>query len=314
VIVVDDSSTDSTVEIVKRFKDHRLKLLVNERNLGTSATRNRGNLAASGRWIAVLDGDDWFAPERLEKLLPIACATNADLIADDLHLIRDGEAAPWSTLIDESGEAITTIRQIDPIYFVETDVFGQQGLHLGLTKPLFRKDFLLKNQIEYNVNSRVTEDFWLTLECLVRGAKFILVPEPYYFYRGRPDSIMHSPPLRRLQYDCDLTVSFIRQKELDQKQPALAGALRQNLAIMQKNLAYYQVVDPLKHRQWLRSFIQMLLHPYFFLHLATRLPEIVERRVRYYLFGNKLAFYMLYFNRNKKRQKRMAASSNDLVL
>ncbi|MEH2161399.1 MAG: hypothetical protein V7K38_10205 [Nostoc sp.] len=52
------------------------------------------------------------------------------MIADVLFLIKDGETSPWSTLIQESGKDIDKINQIDLIYFVETDVYGQAGLHL----------------------------------------------------------------------------------------------------------------------------------------------------------------------------------------
>lgn len=103
VIIIDDASTDATVKVAKRFSDERLKIFVNHQNLGAGGARNRALRTAKGKWIAVLDSDDWYAPERLEKLLQLAYTEEADLIADDLYLIRDGEKAPWSTLIAERG-------------------------------------------------------------------------------------------------------------------------------------------------------------------------------------------------------------------
>jgi succinoglycan biosynthesis protein ExoO len=72
VIVVDDASGDQTVEVIQQFTDPRLQLLQNPQNLGVSASRNRAIQKARGQWIAVLDSDDWYVPNRLETLLNIA--------------------------------------------------------------------------------------------------------------------------------------------------------------------------------------------------------------------------------------------------
>jgi len=68
VIVVDDCSSDSTIEIVKEFvvHDSRIKLLQNSQNLGTYAARNHALLHASGKYITVNDSDDWSHPQRIQ--------------------------------------------------------------------------------------------------------------------------------------------------------------------------------------------------------------------------------------------------------
>lgn len=91
IIVVDDGSTDHTVDVVRSFHDERIKLFINERNMGPSYSRNRGIKEAKGEWIAFLDGDDWWDKERLEKLLNVAETYQADVVCDDLYLIVDGE-------------------------------------------------------------------------------------------------------------------------------------------------------------------------------------------------------------------------------
>ncbi|WP_230967133.1 hypothetical protein [Nostoc sp. NZL] len=50
-------------------------------------------------------------------------------------------------MIEESGEHIDKILQIDIVSFVETDVYGKPGLHLGLSKPIFKRKFLIKHGI-----------------------------------------------------------------------------------------------------------------------------------------------------------------------
>lgn len=70
IIVVDDKSTDNTVEIVKKVKDKRVKLLVHSENRYGSAARNTGMKASKGDYIALLDDDDEFMLDRIEKLYP----------------------------------------------------------------------------------------------------------------------------------------------------------------------------------------------------------------------------------------------------
>lgn len=69
LLIVDDCSTDNSVEIIKAFceKDQRIKLFINEKNCGAAASRNWAMREAHGRWIAFLDSDDLWLPEKLEK-------------------------------------------------------------------------------------------------------------------------------------------------------------------------------------------------------------------------------------------------------
>lgn len=67
VIVVDDRSTDNTVDIVTSYSDPRIRCIVLEKNSGAQAARNRGIREARGAWIAFQDSDDEWSPEKLER-------------------------------------------------------------------------------------------------------------------------------------------------------------------------------------------------------------------------------------------------------
>ncbi len=68
MIIVDDCSTDNTDEIVATFLDDpRIRYLKNEKNIGAAVSRNYALREARGRWIAFLDSDDVWLPEKLEK-------------------------------------------------------------------------------------------------------------------------------------------------------------------------------------------------------------------------------------------------------
>lgn len=286
VIVVDDASSDSTLEVIKSFSDPRLKILVNQPNQGVSHTRNRAIEAAQGRWIAVLDSDDWYAPDRIEKLLQTAKEESADIVIDDLYFIQDGEKAPWSTLLSESGEQIHTLKPIDAIYFVETDVYGQKGLHLGISKPLFNRDFLLKNSIQYDRRFQGVEDFHLMLQCLLSGAYLIFSPQANYFYRTRPGSLVTQSKLKFINQLIQANKDFLN-KDVVKQNSRLIKALSKNIRILQQNRAYYSVVEPLKQKKLSKALFEAVRNPYFFIHLISQIQPILTRRFKYYFLRQK---------------------------
>lgn len=67
LIIVDDCSGDDTDEVVAQFNDERIRYLKNEKNSGAAVSRNRALKEARGRWIAFLDSDDLWYPQKLEK-------------------------------------------------------------------------------------------------------------------------------------------------------------------------------------------------------------------------------------------------------
>ena len=93
LIVVDDGSIDETAAILTKLAegDSRIRFLKNAKNSGASYTRNRAVTLAQGEWIAFLDSDDLWKPDKLEKQLALAdkhpdmviCYTASAFINDD---------------------------------------------------------------------------------------------------------------------------------------------------------------------------------------------------------------------------------------
>ena len=67
LIIVDDCSTDETDDILSKFTDERIRIYKNEKNSGAAVSRNKALREARGRWIAFLDSDDLWSPNKLEK-------------------------------------------------------------------------------------------------------------------------------------------------------------------------------------------------------------------------------------------------------
>lgn len=67
LLIVDDCSSDNTEQVVSAIKDPRIRYMRNEQNMGAASTRNRALRQAEGRYIAFLDSDDLWTPDKLEK-------------------------------------------------------------------------------------------------------------------------------------------------------------------------------------------------------------------------------------------------------
>lgn len=89
VLVCDDGSTDKTKEIVCSIGDTRVKWLEGERSGRPSIPRNRGIKIAKGKWLAFLDSDDYWHPQKLEKQLKIALEKKTLAICCNANIINN---------------------------------------------------------------------------------------------------------------------------------------------------------------------------------------------------------------------------------
>ena len=87
LIIIDDASTDNSIDVINNYlNDSRIKLYVNEKNLGLAESLKKGIDLASGNWIAFLESDDKFTPNSIEEKVK-AISTDADLIFTDYEAI-----------------------------------------------------------------------------------------------------------------------------------------------------------------------------------------------------------------------------------
>jgi glycosyltransferase involved in cell wall biosynthesis len=71
LIIIDDGSTDNTLEILKEYNDPRIRIYVNEINRGVTAAKNAGFKQIKGEWFGTFDSDDELVPEAIETLMSI---------------------------------------------------------------------------------------------------------------------------------------------------------------------------------------------------------------------------------------------------
>lgn len=166
LIVIDDASTDNTLNILKSYrKDPRVKLFQNKENMGVSATRNKGINMASGEWIAFLDSDDLWLPSKLEKQIKYAKLNNADFLFTG------------ASFIDENGISYKGVFEIP-----SKVSFNDLKKHnvISCSSVLIKKRFFESIKME---NDEMHEDYAVWLRILRTGVIAYGVNEPLLVYR-----------------------------------------------------------------------------------------------------------------------------------
>ena len=199
VIVVDDCSTDNSVEIVESYApkfDGRLKLVSMEENSGYAGfPRNKGIELARGEYLYFLDPDDTITPTALEELYTAAKYYNADVVhCEKYYFVPDefyNDSEYRKTLKPYSWPTEEKIYITQPT-FLTNDFekrikdFSQRTLTWSVWVQLIRRDFLVDNEIRFlNVNK---QDIIFTICELCCAQNYLVVPNIFYYYRVREDS------------------------------------------------------------------------------------------------------------------------------
>ena len=167
LLVINDCSKDRTAKLVEAFsaKDNRVRLISNEKNCGVSYTRKHGLEEAKGPWIAILDSDDAWAPEKLEKQIELQNRTNAELLfTGSAFMNSEGYPVDWYL----HAPVEVTYRQL-----LKQNV-------LSNSSALVRKELYAKH---YAIGDEMHEDFAIWLSILKEGKKAYGVDEPLLIYR-----------------------------------------------------------------------------------------------------------------------------------
>jgi succinoglycan biosynthesis protein ExoO len=180
VLIVDDASTDGTVEEIHRLSqsDPRIRLISLPVNGGPSAARNAGLDAAAGDWVAVLDADDAFLPQRLEHMVTYALAVGADIVLGSFRYYKPAtETIGRSVLDDRVADAVITFEE----FLSRARPYGPE-VDWGLLQPLLRRAFLEEHGLRYPLKTRHGEDFLFMCEVFLRGARCALCRRGEYLY------------------------------------------------------------------------------------------------------------------------------------
>ena len=186
-----EESTDDSLAICKKFaeKDSRFKVVTAQKSGAVSTTRNYGIDHANGKYLVVLDGDDWIASDMLEKL------------AKKLETTGDVDVLSFAAITTETED----VEFSDPHKFTNFSAKDTEGVFAGLEAirrvgrnggkmhnhtvlSIYRIAFLRKHNL-YQKDGLLMEDFEWTPRVWFFAQRFAYLDEAFYAYRRRPGSL-----------------------------------------------------------------------------------------------------------------------------
>lgn len=181
MIIVDDCSTDNTCAVVESYKDSRIKLLKNEMNSGPAVSRNRAIAESQGKYVAFLDGDDMWFPEKLEKQITFMEKNNYDFSYTNY------------CIVDEDDQSLG-IHVTGPKYVNKQMIRAYNWI--GCLTVIYNAEKVGLVQIA-DIRKRNDWALWLKV---VESANCHLLPEELSQYRKRISSVSHNNRLKMTTY------------------------------------------------------------------------------------------------------------------
>ena len=182
IILVDDGSTDNTIEICKKFqqKNNKIKLITQE-NSGVSSSRNRGLQAAfdgGGGVIHFMDGDDYVNREFYSKMVSAIQKDNLDMVCASIY-----------------NERLNLFDSPKPI--THMGLLGKFSVNEGWMKGawafMFRTEFLLNNSdLRFDTTLFFGEDILFIVKSLFYAKKVSCAPDAIYYWRFNTKSVSNS--------------------------------------------------------------------------------------------------------------------------
>jgi len=179
IIVVDDGSTDNTEEVMKSFNNFKIRYICHSDNRGISVARNIGIRASRGEYIALLDSDDEWLPEKLDK--------QVDVLQNESPEV--GVVCSWSYNIDEKGNYISKRCLPKKGGYIYEDLLSTNPI--SVPTVLIRKEcFNRVSLFDDLLNAQEDWDMWIRI---AKYYRFALIKVPLVKYRKHSDQISKNP-------------------------------------------------------------------------------------------------------------------------
>lgn len=201
VIVVNDNSTDSTLDILEKYNN--IKIINNEKNIGSGYSRNVGIKNVTSDYLTFVDSDDFIAPETLEKALKLMKNDNSDMLIYNWKFHQSNEKSIHQPNIVKN-EIITDLSQRENLIF-STAVWNRV-YHKNLYK------YLNFSNLSYDDND-------VSVKTLLNSSKISLMKDGLYYYRkNNQNSITNNISLKNT---LDLVKSIEKLSNYKESKPLI---------------------------------------------------------------------------------------------
>lgn len=275
LIVCDDASGDATWSLLEACPDPRLVRLRNAANLGPGRSRDRAIAAARGRWIAFIDADDAWLPDRLATLLQAAAGREDVLVFDNIMQCLDGPdgLVPWKAL---RGRRPFGYPPREVMHLSLADLIRSPRL---LLQPLIPTRAIREQELAHSA-LRFAEDTEFLLGAIAWGLELVYVNRPLYLYRLTPGSLSTNPERARL-----MLAVLERARDSLPLTPEEREAFAAGIARVRAEVRYQPFLFALKARHYLAATRLLLQHPSLLLQFGARLAESVYYRLSLLVHG-----------------------------
>lgn len=176
-IIINDASTDNSIEVIEQFTDPRIRLIHNEKNLGVTFSLNKLIRVSTGKYIARMDGDDICLPNRFEEQLKEIKKHPENIVVCSTCL-----------LIDEKGNKVGKWKD-DSKYCSSKDIRNHLPKNNCIVHPSVFLSRDLLTEYFYDPVQIASEDYDLWLRMSSEGILFVKISKPLVLYRIRSFSV-----------------------------------------------------------------------------------------------------------------------------
>lgn len=201
LIIIDDGSTDSSLQIIKKYAHHFKEfILIEQSNKGVSIARNIGLQRASKDYVIFLDPDDYLNKNYLKRMLEISLKTDSDIVIcnykefSDILEVNQNDNNSSPRIIKKSGEYCCN-------QMLKMNIEGY------LWNKMFKRIQLIKNNFTFE-SGRYIQDWFPVFKQLYYSNNVSFTDEVLYYYRQRESSTLHRKEFKKLQ-DSEHAVKLI---------------------------------------------------------------------------------------------------------
>lgn len=233
-IIVDDCSTDNSVEVIESYSDKRINLIKNEENMGLTRSLNIAIKAARGEFIARMDADDISLPQRFEK--------QVEFLTQNPEYIACGTAIKIIGGREEGKRICRTIPDIESfrIYLL----FGNYP-NIAHPTAMFNHSLLKKYDIEYDENCLLAQDYKMWVNCS-KYAPCYNIDEVLLHYRVHDKAVS----VEKQQLQNDIATQIIAEQL-----QALEISCDDELLEIHRNFMLERKEYNLKFKKWIKKII-----------------------------------------------------------